>query len=437
MNELDFESIFDGRYRLKREIARGGMCIILSAEHTYTGRTVAIKVPKPIRAAKVDELRLRILREARATELARHPNVVDVLDAGVSADGVPYVVMEMLEGRTLGGILTARAQLAIQETVEIGRQICNALVNAHARGVCHRDLNPNNIVIVRDLHGRETVKLIDFSIAALRDDVRPPSDTKITKLGEIVGTPEYMAPEQLLLKEGIDHRCDIYSAAVVLFECLTGAVPYSGDFGEVITKLATRPIPSARSLRSDVNPQLDEVLRRALAHEPSERHDDAASFELALVRATQGTGDVQALAASRAREAQPPQAPPPAEVSRVERDKLPTEPVPLAEQRRRHERQPYVAPVHVILSNGKTLDGRSEDISEGGLLVVVRQPCATGDRAQARFATPMSGRVVTVDVILRWVRDARGRSAAGLEFQSLPDPIRGEIAEYVRLMGRG
>ena len=213
----------DRRYVLKREIARGGAGTVFEAVHAITTRTVAIKLLHST-SRNNPEICERLLLEARALATVRHPNVVEVLDAGLDRTGEPYLVMEMLEGRPLDGILASRRTLDVSDVVHIARQICDALAFMHARGVVHRDLKPSNVFVTRDEIGQETVKVVDFGIASLPSDWRP-NQLRLTAPGGVYGTAEYMAPEQLVAMETVEPRCDQYSLGVLMYEALSGEVP--------------------------------------------------------------------------------------------------------------------------------------------------------------------------------------------------------------------
>src|SRR5258706_4730697 len=221
-------TVVDRRYRLKREVAAGGVGVVYEGEHLFTKRSVALKQLTP-EHAHIRESRERLLREAHALSLARHPGIVAALDAGETEDGSPFLVMELLEGRTLDGILAVRGKLTVAETVYVGQRICAAIATAHDRGLLHRDIKPSNVFISRDEDGREIAKMFDFGIASI-----PSVDRKLTQPGSVLGTAEYMAPERLLEHDNIDHRCDIYAIGATLYECLAGIVPFEGNFGEVL-----------------------------------------------------------------------------------------------------------------------------------------------------------------------------------------------------------
>lgn len=440
-------STIDGRYRVKREIARGGMGTVFEAQQVFTGRTVALKLLHP-EYGRHPGARERMLREARALGSLRHPNVVEVLDAGIDDDGQVFVVTEMLEGRTLEGIMAARATLPLVDVIQIARQLCSALAHLHARGVVHRDVKPGNVFITRDALGREIVKLIDFSIARIPEIAGSSVSARLTLEGDQVGTPEYMAPEQLLAVREIDHRCDIYALGVTLFEALTGRLPFDGDMNGRLAQLAenVRP-PALQGLRPDVPMAVAAVIERALARRPDERFPDARTFALALLQASGLKPGRSALLGV---------APDPLQTGMVtpvggfgERDTsldavvVAGTPVSASAaaspdgpaQRRKYVRVPYVSPVRLLLGEGNVLDGRAEDISEGGMLVIAPRPLLQGASVQVRFAVPGGGAVVSLPATVRWVRSARaGRVAMGLEFTEVPDAVRSAIALFVTLM---
>ncbi|HYO97600.1 MAG TPA: serine/threonine-protein kinase [Polyangiaceae bacterium] len=413
-------TVVDRRYRLKREIARGAAGVVYEAQHLYTKRAVALKL-LTIAHLMVEESRLRLLREAEALALVRHPGVVQVLDAGEIDDLGPYVVMELLEGRTLQGILAVRPRIGLQETVQLGKQMCEVLAEAHARGVIHRDIKPSNVFVARDATGREVVKLFDFGIARVKSD-----DRKLTLHGAVLGTPEYMAPEQLLAKDTLDARVDVYALGVMLFECLTGSVPHEGNFGEVLLKTATQPVTPVRSKNPLISPEAAAVVEKALARDPGDRHAGMAAFLDALTQLNlpDAPGSLLGLRPPRPG-LRAPQAP-----------KLPANPPALPpDQRRRFPRAPYVTPVRILRSEHEPIDGRSEDISVGGLLAVLSAPCHADEVVRVRFALPTSGRLVEIAATTKWVRMARGTEAVGLQFITVPPEVLSSVEQYVQEMG--
>ncbi len=285
MTEALVGETVDTRYELRRLIAHGGMGLVFEAAHRFTRRIVALKLlPDDLRAQK--EARGRLLREAHALTAVRHPGFVEVLDAGVCAANGPYVVLEMLEGRTLDGILAARRRLSIADAVQIGRQVCDALAHAHARGVVHRDLKPSNIFVARNEIGDETVKLIDLGVAAVAQEQLADRDRKLTAAHEVLGTPEYMAPEQLWGR-AIDARTDVYALGMTLYECLTGEVPYTGSYPDVLVQVSNASAPpSVRDRRGDVPPALAVVIENALEKDAAARFQSVMELSRALVAAS-------------------------------------------------------------------------------------------------------------------------------------------------------
>jgi hypothetical protein len=414
--------VVDRRYLLKREIARGGGGMVFEAQHIVTTRPVAIKLlsrPDPGWA----ERRLRLLREAKALVLARQPNVVEVLDAGMDANGSPYLVLELLEGRALDGILASRHRLPEADVIGVGLQAARALAHGHRRGIVHRDVKPGNIFVARNEIGDEIVKLFDFGIA--RAPAEPVEGTRITRDGSLLGTPEYMAPEQLLGREDADHRVDVYGLGVTLYECATGGVPFEGTYGEILLKVNTQPLPAPRSRAPDLSPAFESVLVRALTRDASERFASAAEFALALEAVAPGADRRIGLLGLTGGLQPAHSAPAPLPTGQVEGGEAP---------RRRFTRAPYVTPVRTIHRDGSIIDGRSEDVSEGGMLAFMAARCESEEPIQVRFALPVTGKIVSVRARSRWVKNARVGAAAGFEFVDLADDDKAIIRYFVSMM---
>jgi serine/threonine-protein kinase len=430
----------DTRYELRRLIARGGMGLVFEAHHRFTRRTVALKLlPEEMRGKR--EVRGRLLREAHALAAVRHPGFVEVLDAGVCPENGPYVVLEMLDGRTLDGILAARRRLSIADAVQVGRQVCDAVAHANARGVVHRDLKPGNVFVARNEIGEETVKLIDLGVAAVVEGQLDREDRKLTKAHEVVGTPEYMAPEQLWGRE-IDARTDVYALGMTLFECLTGEVPYLGSYPEVLVQVSNAADPpSVRDRRSDVPPALALVIETALEKEASARFQTAGELGRALVAASGlEPGRSGLLAASFDDGVHDPSEEPEAAIHLVRKKaartdgERPSTPNPPPSHRRHFVRAPYVTPVLLVSSTGSELQARSEEISEEGMLVVAPLSFPLGAPLRMRFASPMTGEMIALDASVRWTREGRGRSAMGLEFENVSSALRGVVAQYIAML---
>jgi serine/threonine-protein kinase len=419
---LKVGDVVGGRYELRSELGRGGAGVVFEAVHQLTERTIAVKViSSDLPSTQVAEQSTRLIREARALASVRHPGIVDVLDGGMLEDGTPFVVLEKLHGRTLEGLLAARGKLSREDAVAIVLQLCDALDSMHRVGVVHRDLKPSNIFVVRDPDGVERIKLLDFGVAALSGT----EHRNVTAVGAVVGTPAYMSREQLLALD-VDQRADIYALGVTLFECVSGRLPYEGNYQSVLLQVCS---PDAKAPRlSDIMPEvgaeLSAAVERATAIDRDDRFSTAVEFGSALHAA---------LPAGRSRTfflGPPPlpkfgPAPPPQE--------------PVNEQRRNAPRAPCAAPAQIQV-DAATIDGHLEDISEGGALFICRSPCEAGGVATVRFALPIEGKVATCQAHVRWVRAARpsepgGPRAIGLEFIDAAEPIRAAIARYVLLMG--
>ena len=279
-----------GKYVLESVIGTGAIGIVFKASHRDLGRTVAIKVLNP--QFRDDPELLKVIRsEARAASLLEHPNVARVYDYGHEPDGLVYIVMEYLSGYTLGNVLGARRKLAIRRAVDIMMQVCGALSAAHDRGIVHRDVKPDNVVLVpaQDDEGEPTeiVKVCDFGIAALgtkrRDVIETPGGESYA-----AGTPEYMAPEQAT-GGPLTAAADVYACGVVLYEMLTGAVPFSCGPNEkpfqIFLKHANDPPRPPSELTPNLPNALENVVLRALSKEPEKRYASAREMRLDLRKA--------------------------------------------------------------------------------------------------------------------------------------------------------
>jgi serine/threonine protein kinase len=434
---LEIGTTVDRRYLLKREIARGGAGAVFEAEHLYTKRPVALKLLLPEQRS-APEPRARLLREAMALTAARHPGVVAALDAGETDDGTPYLVLELLEGRSVEGILAVRRRIAAAEVAWLGAGICDALAAAHRSGIIHRDIKPSNVFVARDEQGREVVKLFDFGVARV-----PSEKNKLTQHGALLGTPEYMAPEQLLARD-VDGRTDLYALGVTLYECLTGVVPFEGNFGEVLLKVSTEQLTPLQMKAPEVSPELAAVIERVLSREPDARFADAQTFAQALRKAapTVAPGSLLGI-----RQGPPPMPARPAALAPAAQGVEPSSrgplsggskplpiPPPLPATRRRFPRAPYVTPVRIFYGE-MVLEGRSEDLSVGGLLVLAPQAFEQAELVRVSFALPTTGRVIEIGATARWVKAARATGAVGLQFTVLPADAHEVIDRYVTMMG--
>ncbi|MEO6323464.1 MAG: AAA family ATPase [Thermoanaerobaculia bacterium] len=262
-------SILGGRYQISGELGRGGMGVVFRATDLELLREVALKVVPE--ASSSAEARERLLREARAAAALNHPRIVSVYDVGVH-EGAPFFVMELVTGTSLG----SGGPRTLEEIVDIGGQLCEALAHAHEHGLVHRDLKPDNVLLSSSGAGKRMVKLADLGLAI------PSSGSRLTLAGMIVGTANYMPPEQAL-GQAIDGRADLYSLGVVLYELTTGRLPFLGDHPlAVVSQHVNAPVVPPRAFRPDLPRPLEAVILKLLAKDPSGRFASAGETALAL-----------------------------------------------------------------------------------------------------------------------------------------------------------
>jgi serine/threonine-protein kinase len=259
-------TIIDGRYKLLSLVGQGGMCSVYRAQDQKRGLQVAVKV-LPSERAKNQEMATRFQREASAGKLIQHPNVVSISDSGELEDGSLYLVMEFLEGHSLSTIVE-KQKLPVDRAVQIAKQVLEGLEAAHQLGYAHRDVKPDNIMLVGE-PGGEKAKLLDFGIA-----LNERAAFKLTAVGLAFGTPEYLSPE-MAMGLPTDARSDLYAVGVVLYQMVTGQLPFEGDQGALLrAHIDKKPIPP-RALNKEVPPKLDEIILRALEKLPEKRFASA------------------------------------------------------------------------------------------------------------------------------------------------------------------
>ncbi len=278
---LPMDELVGGRYRLERELGRGGMATVYLARDSTTGQDVALKLLQPELAARVGLA--RFTREIRIVSGLTHPGILPVLDTG-EFHGVPYFTMPVVAGDTLQHLLVRERQLSVPQAVQFACEVADALDHAHAAGFVHRDVKPSNILLD---HGRAV--LADFGVARATD---AENDESLTATGVTVGTASYMSPEQASA-DRLDGRSDIYSLACVLYEMLVGGPPFTGPTTQAIrARHAVDPVPSIRTVRPSVGPALAAVIERALAKTPADRFPTAGALRDALREAERTPGTI-------------------------------------------------------------------------------------------------------------------------------------------------
>ena len=274
------------RYQMISLIGEGGMGRVYCAEHVRMGRKSAVKVINPALATTADAI-ARFNREAANACRINHPNVAQVYDFGEMADGTLYLAMEYVDGETLDAVIARQGPLSVMRSAEIVKQVADALFAAHHLGIVHRDLKPENVMLASHLDGSDWVKVVDFGIAKTVQRDGGGSQT-VTTAGVSLGTPEYMSPEQLA-GERLDRRTDVYSLGLVLFNMLTGELPYPKVTSKetLVRRLTSKPRTLA-DVRPDIAwPQgLQAALDRAVAPEVGDRYDSVADFGRDVVRAS-------------------------------------------------------------------------------------------------------------------------------------------------------
>jgi serine/threonine-protein kinase len=265
--------VISDRYRLERKIGQGGMGSVWLARHLGLDIPCAVKFIEGDYAA-LPEAQARFNREAKAAAALRSPHVVQILDHGVW-DGTPYMAMELLEGEDLGKRLTRVGRMSAQDICVIMTQVSRALTKAHAAGIVHRDLKPDNIFLVHD-DDREIAKVLDFGIAKSNTGG---IDGSNTKTGAMLGTPYYMSPEQAQGVKAVDHRSDLWSLAVIVFQALTGKLPFESEaLGDLLVKIIVQPIPVPTQVAPDVPAAFDRWWAKAASRDPAQRYQSAKEF---------------------------------------------------------------------------------------------------------------------------------------------------------------
>ncbi|MBZ4423128.1 protein kinase [Myxococcus sp. RHST-1-4] len=274
--------VLDGRYKIESVLGQGGMGMVFRATQTSVQRPVAVKTLNPSLAA-APQFFERFRREAEIASRLRHPNVITIFDFGRAPDGTCYFVMELLQGESLKEIVKREGPMSLRRAVSLVEQACQGLAHAHAEGCVHRDLKPHNIM-VQQLSGKDFVKVLDFGLVKAME---AEEEEQLTSTGQVLGTPQYMPPEQAG-GEAVDQRSDLYSMAGVLYFCLTGSSPYGANtVRKALTASLTQPVPAVNSKRqgAPVPASLDAFFKKALSPEKEDRYQNAQEFVDAMLDA--------------------------------------------------------------------------------------------------------------------------------------------------------
>ena len=255
-----------GKYRVERVLGHGAMGVVYAARHATLDHVVAIKLLGEQRFGTREASIERFLREARAAARIESDHVARVFDVGTLPDGVPYMVMEYLEGNDLDTELASRGPLPIGEAVDWVRAAADAIAAAHQHGVVHRDLKPANLFLARRADGVRVLKVLDFGIS------KPNGGGAVAGEAGSVGTPAYMSPEQIGDPASVDGKTDIWALGVILFELVTGQIPFEGHaVHEVLERIVAGDACNMHALRRDVSPELETIVMRCLARDRSQR----------------------------------------------------------------------------------------------------------------------------------------------------------------------
>jgi serine/threonine protein kinase len=277
--QVNAGDLIAGKYRVEGVLGRGGMGIVIAARHEQLGNPVAIKLMLP--AGSGGEVATeRFVREARAAARLRGEHIARLMDFGTLESGAPYIVMEFLEGSDFGRILKTRGRLPAVEAVDYVLQVCKAMDEAHAKGIIHRDLKPQNLFLTHRPDGTPLVKVLDFGISKLAGD-----DGSMTMTGSmmILGSPSYMAPEQVQSASDADQRADIYSLGVILYQLTSGVLPITAkSIGELVAQTLTKPLPPLRERAPEIEPELEAVVMRCLEKNPEDRFQSVRELSVAL-----------------------------------------------------------------------------------------------------------------------------------------------------------
>jgi serine/threonine protein kinase len=273
--------VLAGKYKVERVLGQGGMGVVVSAMHLHLGQRVAIKF---LHQQATQEVVARFLREARAAVRLKSEHVARVLDVGEFDNGAPYMVMEYLEGKDLSQVVHGQGPLPITEAIEHVLHACEAIAEAHCLGIVHRDLKPANLFLTKAADGSHTVKVLDFGISKTADGATEGDGMHLTQTTAVLGSPLYMSPEQLRSARDADVRSDIWALGVILYQLVTGTVPFNTSvFTDLIMMVNMQDPPPPSAHRAGIPPGLEAAILRCLYKKPDERFQNIGELAWAIV----------------------------------------------------------------------------------------------------------------------------------------------------------
>lgn len=275
--------ILIGKYRIERVLGIGGMGVVVAATHVHLEERVAIKFLLP-EALYNSEAVARFIREARAAVRIKSEHVARVSDVGTLESGSPYMVMEYLEGTDLSELVQRQGAMSVPDAVESLLQACEAIAEAHALHIVHRDLKPANLFMIRRPDGTPSVKVLDFGISKIGGPPGTASDMGMTKTTAVMGSPLYMSPEQMASSRDVDQRTDIWALGVILYELISGRIPFNADtMPQLCAMILQQSPPALRTIRPEVPEGLEQVIARCMQKERSQRYNTVAELAQALL----------------------------------------------------------------------------------------------------------------------------------------------------------
>jgi serine/threonine-protein kinase len=285
--QLTTGAVVDAKYQIDRVLGRGAMGVVVQATHVHLGEKVALKFLHYRARSGTEDFQSRFKREARVSAKLKNEHITRVIDVGVWKERVPYMVMDYLEGGDLRELIKSQGPLPIGVAIDYAVQICVGIAEAHANGIVHRDLKPSNLFLTRRPDGSDLLKVLDFGISKWRA-----SETELeelTQTGVVLGSPKYMAPEQLFGSSDVDARADVWSIGAIVYEMIAGRPPFDlPTFTRICAELSTnRPPPSLIAKRPEVTPELEAVIMKCFERNPDERTRDVAELAGNLLDAVQ------------------------------------------------------------------------------------------------------------------------------------------------------